>query len=58
MKTWSQDELDELIACPKRTIEPPKRSMRTEMGSHRSEAILESEDGRPAFEFLAISGIE
>ena len=49
MKTWSQDELDELLACPKRTIEPPKRSMRTEMGSHRNEALLESEDGRHRF---------
>lgn len=49
MKTWSQDELDELIACPKRTFEPPKRSMRTEMGSHRNEAVLESEDGRHRF---------
>lgn len=49
MKTWSQDELDKLIACPKCTIEPPKRSMRTEMGSHRNEAVLESEDGRHRF---------
>ena len=49
MKVWSQDEIDELLACRKKTTEPPKRGMRTELGSHRNEAIVESEDGRHRF---------
>lgn len=49
MKTWTQDELDALIACPKRTLDPPKNSMREEWGSYRNEATLESQDGLHAF---------
>ncbi len=49
MKTWTQAELDALIACDKRTLEPPKKSMRQESGSYRNDATLQSLDGQHAF---------
>ena len=49
MKTWTQVELDALISCDKRTIDPPKKSMRLEFGSYRNEATLESLDRQHTF---------
>lgn len=49
MKTWTQAELDALIACGKRTLEPPKKSMRLESGSYRNEATLQSLDEQHTF---------
>ncbi len=49
MKTWTQAELDALIACDKRTLEPPKKSMRLELGNYRNEATLRSLDGQHSF---------
>lgn len=49
MKTWTQEELDALIACGKRTLDPPRKSMREESGSLRNEAMLESVDGLYTF---------
>ncbi len=49
VKTWIQSELDELVACEKRTIDPPKKHMRLELGSYRNEASLESLDGEHSF---------
>lgn len=49
MKTWTQDELDALISCDKRTLEPPKKIMRLEFGSYRNEATLESLDAKHSF---------
>jgi len=28
MKTWTQDELDELVFCPKQVMDPPRKGMR------------------------------
>jgi len=49
MKTWTQDEIDSLVACQKQTIDAPKRTMRTEKGSHRNEATLQSLDEEHTF---------
>jgi hypothetical protein len=49
MKTWTQAELDALVACDKRTLDPPKKSMRLELGSYRNEATLQSLDGQHSF---------
>lgn len=49
MKTWSQAELDALVACEKRTLEPPRKSVRLESGSYRNEATLQSLDGQHSF---------
>lgn len=49
MKIWTQAELETLVACDKRTIDPPKKSMRLELGSYRNEASLESLDGQLSF---------
>lgn len=49
MKTWTQAEIDALIACDKRTIEPPRKTMRLELGSYRNDAKLESLDGQYFF---------
>jgi hypothetical protein len=45
VKTYSQEEIDSLIACPKVITEPPKREMRTERGSRRNNMTLRSKDG-------------
>jgi len=49
MKSWTQAEIDTLIACDKRTLEPPKKSLRLESGSYRNEATLESLDAQHSF---------
>ena len=49
MKVWTQVELDYLVACEKRTVDPPKKTMRLELGSHRNEAALESFDAQHSF---------
>jgi hypothetical protein len=49
MKTWTQHELDELLACEKVTIDPPKKRMRLDRGSFRTEATLQSIVGEHAF---------
>ena len=42
MKTYSQEEIDSLISCPKVIAEPPKREMRSERGSKRNNMELRS----------------
>lgn len=49
MKTWTQVELDHLVTCDKRTVDPPKKTMRLELGSHRNEATLQSLDDQHSF---------
>ena len=49
MKTWTQAELDELIACPKQVVDPPRKTMRSERGHQRNDATLSSLDGERRF---------
>lgn len=49
VKKYSQGDLDELIACPKRIIEPPRKEMKSERGSLRNDMQLESLDGKFGF---------
>ncbi len=42
MKAYNQQELEELITCPKWIIEPPRKEMRPERGSFRNGFELES----------------
>jgi len=49
MKKYSQEEIEELIACPKRTSEPPRKEMKAERGSLRNDMELESMDGKMGF---------
>jgi hypothetical protein len=45
VKTYSQDEIDDLISCPKVIIEPPKKEMRSERGTRRNNMELRSAEG-------------
>ncbi len=49
MKEWTQTEIDELLACPKRITTNPRRQMSSERGSRRNGMELESTDGRHRF---------
>ena len=42
MKNYSQQELEEVIICPKSIIEPPLKDMRLERGHFRKDFKLES----------------
>ena len=42
MKNYNQQELEEIIICPKSIIEPPRKEMRLERGSLRNDFGLES----------------
>jgi len=41
VKKYSQGEIDELIACPKQIIEPPRKEMKSERGRSLFYEILE-----------------
>jgi hypothetical protein len=45
VKTYSQEEIDSLISCPKVIAEPPRREMRSERGSKRNNMELRSTQG-------------
>jgi len=45
VKTYSQEEIDSLIVCPKVITEPPRKEMRSERGSRRNNMALRSTDG-------------
>lgn len=49
MKKYSQEEIEELIACPKKIAEPPRKEMKAERGSLRNDMELESLDGTMGF---------
>lgn len=48
--SFSQDELDALIHCPKRVSQPPRREMKVEGGHSRNDFRLESVDGQHQFQ--------
>jgi len=49
VREWTQGEIDELIACPKRITVKPRRQMAVERGSKRNGMELESLDGEHRF---------
>lgn len=49
MKTYTQQELEALIACPKLITEPPRKEMKSDRGSLRNDMYLESVDGKMGF---------
>jgi hypothetical protein len=48
---YSQEEIDELIACPKAVSDPPRKEMQQDRGHFRNDMRLKSTDGK--FEFRA-----
>jgi hypothetical protein len=49
MTAYKQQELEELIICPKQIIEPPRKKMRLERGSFRNDFKLESISDKTRF---------
>jgi hypothetical protein len=49
MRTFSDEELAQLVACPKQMLDPPRREMRIEGKMKRNDMTLKSEDGRHSF---------
>ncbi len=49
MRDISQSEIEELIRCPKKIIEPPKKQMKSDRGNLRNSMKLESLDGQYSF---------
>ncbi|MEI8174086.1 MAG: hypothetical protein WCH07_11485 [Deltaproteobacteria bacterium] len=49
MKAWAQAELDELVSCSKKVVDPPRKEMRSEGGHQRKDMTLSSMDGKWRF---------
>lgn len=49
MRTFTDDELQQLIACSKQVVEPPRREMRIDGKMKRNDMTLKSVDGKHAF---------
>lgn len=49
MTAYKQQELEDLIICPKRIIEPPRKEMKLERGSFRNDFGLESISNKTRF---------
>lgn len=49
MKDYTQAELDDLIACPKETTEPPRRELRLDGRQRRNDMRLRAQDGDREF---------
>lgn len=50
MRTFTDEELEELIACAKRVKNPPRREMRLEGKMKRNDMTLRSADGKHNFD--------
>jgi hypothetical protein len=48
-RSYTQEEIDLLIACPKLVSEPPKREMKLDRGHFRNDMRLKSSDGKLDF---------
>ena len=56
VKSYSEEEIGELISCPKVITDPPKREMRLERGSRRNNMRLRSQsDDREFSVFMRIN---
>lgn len=49
MKKYLQSEIEGLISCKKRVVEPPRKEMKADRGSLRNDMHLESLDGNMGF---------
>jgi len=49
MKTFTDDELESLIHCPKQVVDPPRREMRVDGKHRRNDMTLKSIDGEHSF---------
>ena len=49
MRTFTDDELESLIRCPKQVAEPPRREMRLDGKMKRNDMTLKSTDGKHSF---------
>jgi len=49
MRTFTDEELADLMNCPKQVDDPPKREMRLEGKMKRNDMTLKSTDGKHAF---------
>jgi len=49
MRTFTDDELSNLVACPKQVDDPPRREMRVEGKMKRNDMTLKSLDGKHSF---------
>src|SRR5580658_6766855 len=50
-RRYTQEEIDELIACPKAVADPPRKEMKQDRGHFRNDMRLKSTDEK--FEFRA-----
>ena len=48
-RRYNQEEIDELIACPKTVSEPPRREMKQDRGHFRNDLRLKSTDQKCEF---------
>jgi hypothetical protein len=48
-RRYTQQEIDDLIACPKLVSEPPKREMKLDRGHFRNDMRLKSTDDKLEF---------
>ena len=48
-RRYTQQEIDDLIGCPKVVSEPPKREMRLDRGHFRNDMRLKSTDDKLEF---------
>ena len=49
MRTFTDDELESLIRCPKEVAEPPRREMRLDGKMKRNDMTFKSTDGKHSF---------
>ena len=45
MKRYSEEEIDQLIGCPKLIADPPKKDFKIDRGSRRNDMRLKAQDG-------------
>lgn len=49
MKTFTDEELQELVSCPKQAVDEPRREMRVDGKMKRNDMTLKSIDGKHSF---------
>jgi hypothetical protein len=49
VRTFTDEELTALLACPKQVVNPPRREMRLDGRMKRNDMTLKSEDGKNSF---------
>lgn len=45
MKTYSEEEINQLIGCPKLITDPPRKDFKIDRGSRRNDMRLKAQDG-------------